>query len=260
MDDFGTFLHELNTGIRPHRFPLGLQPQPNGLVAQGGHLSVEMLLEAYSKGYFPWSGNDPIPWFCPTPRLLLFPEHIHVSKSLRKRIRKQNYTVRMDTQFRAVMEACSTIPRKHEEGTWITSNMIDAYEELHRLHIAHSVEVYMDNQLVGGLYGLSLGAGFFGESMFSRSANASKLALHHLCSCAPQLGLSFIDCQVVSNHLLSMGGVPIERRDYLALLAHHLQAPSHHYVWTHLSTQQEHSMLGLYSSDGLQSHAACIQE
>lgn len=231
MSFYDEMMKELSTGKRKPRFPKGLRPRSDGLVAVGGDLSPEMLVEAYSKGYFPWSGSPPIPWYCPQPRLLLFPNHIRVSRSLKKLIRKGKFKVTFDTCFRDVMKQCATIPRAHEDGTWITENMIEAYSVLHEHHIAHSIEVHLEGELCGGLYGLSLGHAFFGESMFAKEANASKVALVYLCEFLRQQAFDFVDCQVVTDHLVSMGAMPVPRKVYLTLLKRTLTASSHHYSW-----------------------------
>jgi leucyl/phenylalanyl-tRNA--protein transferase len=227
-----TLFQELATGKRPPRFPSGLRPRPDGLVAVGGDLSPEMLVEGYSKGYFPWSGEHPIPWYCPQPRGVLFPQHFHLSRSLRKVLKRKQFHVEFDTRFRDVIQACANTPRKHETDTWISPNMVDAYDELHRLRIAHSVEVFENGRLCGGLYGLTLGGAFFGESMFSLTPNASKVALHALCEVAREKQFDFIDCQVMTGHLMRMGAIPVPRKGYLALLRKTLLKTSHHYAWT----------------------------
>ena len=195
--------------------PRDLHPDEHGLVALGGRLSVPILIEAYSKGLFPWTGRHPIPWYSPDPRLILDPKALRVSRSLRKRIRRGDYTCRMDTAFRDVMRACATVPRPDQDGTWITPNMVRAYGELHDRHIAHSVEIYVDDQLVGGLYGIALGRAFFGESMFHRARDVSKLAFYHLCERLAAHDYHLVDCQQETAHLASLGAFAVPRGEYL---------------------------------------------
>lgn len=210
---------ELATGRRTHVLPREYLPDEFGLVHVGGDLSVPTIIEAYTKGCFPWTGEPPIPWFSPDPRLVLFPKEFRASKSLRKLARQNRYEIRFDRNFRGVMENCAAIPRKGEKGTWITGNMIEAYCALHVLRIAHSVEVYDQNdQLCGGLYGLAFGRAFFGESMFSWRPNTSKLALYALCRMLLPHRFDFIDCQQVTAHMLRMGAVPLRHREYRDLL------------------------------------------
>ncbi|PIE14687.1 MAG: leucyl/phenylalanyl-tRNA--protein transferase, partial [Proteobacteria bacterium] len=208
-------------------FPDVLCADADGLVWVGADLRPETVLEAYSRGLFPWRGDDPIPWYCPQPRAVLFPERFHASRSLRKLARQGRYEVDFDRDFRAVMTACARIPRAHEEGTWISPRMIDSYCELHRRGVAHSVEVRgRDGLLVGGLYGLTLGGFFFGESMFSAAPNSSKLALMALAANMAARGMELIDCQVPTRHLLGLGAEAIGRAAYLTRLARTLQRPS----------------------------------
>lgn len=183
--------------------------EPNGLLAVGGELSVERLLQGYALGIFPWfSEGDPILWWSPDPRMVLFPDELKISKSLQKRLKHAE--VRVDSDFRAVMQACAEAPRAGQNGTWILPEMIEAYCELHRLGHAHSVEVWQENELVGGLYGVGLGGVFFGESMFHRATDASKIALVHLA----RLGYGMIDCQMHTPHLASLGAREITRREF----------------------------------------------
>lgn len=192
--------------------------EPNGLLAVGGDLSPERLLSAYRRGIFPWFGQgDPILWWSPDPRTILRPREIRVSRSLRKRLRQRRLGVSMDRSFGAVIRACAA-PRSGEGGTWIVPRMINAYETLHRLGWAHSVEVWDAEQLVGGLYGVALGRAFFGESMFSRVSDASKIALVHLCDRLDSLGFGLIDCQMRTEHLVSLGAEEIPRALFVALL------------------------------------------
>ncbi len=191
---------------------------PNGLLAAGGDLSPDRLIDAYSKGIFPWFDKDqPILWWSPSPRAVLFPDQLHVSRSLRKTLRKQRYRVTMDTAFDQVIRACAE-PRDYGEGTWITEEMMDAYNQLHELGLAHSVEAWQDDQLMGGLYGVALGRIYFGESMFSRAADASKVAFVHLVNQLQEWGFQLIDCQVENPHLVSLGSTTIDRDRFKALL------------------------------------------
>jgi len=191
--------------------------QPNGLLAIGGELSPERLLAAYQRGIFPWFGlDDPIMWWSPDPRMVLFPHEFKVSHSLQKTLRKRAYELRTDTAFEQVMRACAA-PRNGESGTWIAEEMIAAYCELHRMGHAHSVEVWMDGELGGGLYGVALGAMFYGESMFSRKPDGSKIALAHLAAQWQRWhgthGL--IDCQMYTPHLASLGAREIPRTEFV---------------------------------------------
>jgi leucyl/phenylalanyl-tRNA--protein transferase len=178
-----------------------------------------MLLSAYEQGIFPWfNPEDPVLWQSPDPRFVIFPENLHVSRSMEKVLRQGIFTIRFDTSFREVMEGCATIERSGQDGTWITTDMLDAYCELHRLGFAHSAEAFFEGKLAGGCYGLLLGKVFFGESMFARVSNASKAAFLTLARLLFANGLAFIDCQVPTNHLRSLGGVEVPRRDFLDLL------------------------------------------
>lgn len=200
-------------------FPPADEAEPDGLIAIGGDLSVERLLQAYAHGIFPWfSDEDDIYWFSPDPRMVLFPDKFRISDSLIRIIKRQQYTIRFDTVFSQVIRACSIAPRPGQDGTWITGDFIDAYTELHVQGFAHSVEVFYEDTLVGGLYGLSLGAAFFGESMFFTMSNASKVALHALVERCRQCGLTFIDCQMETTHLLGLGATLLDRKNYLLLL------------------------------------------
>ena len=187
---------------------------PNGLLAAGGSLDADWLLAAYREGIFPWyEEGQPVLWWAPDPRLVLDPGRVAVSRSLRKLIRKQIYRISFDTAFTSVIEACQTSWGR-ENATWITPEMKAAYVNLHRLGHAHSVEVWRDEFLVGGLYGIALGKAFFGESMFSAQPNASKLALVALARQLESRGFGLIDCQVHSDHLVSMGAEALPRPDF----------------------------------------------
>ncbi|MEJ2308718.1 MAG: leucyl/phenylalanyl-tRNA--protein transferase [Gammaproteobacteria bacterium] len=194
------------------------ETEPDGLLAVGGDLSVTRLLNAYRAGIFPWfSANQPVLWWSPDPRTLLFPGKLHVSRSLRKRLRKGLFRVTFDTAFANVVDACASIPRSGQDGTWITPAMRQAYLALHRQGHAHSVEVWRQGELVGGLYGVAVGAAFYGESMFSRATDTSKIALVKLVDKLTDAGFAFIDCQVVTGHLLSLGAETVDREAFLRL-------------------------------------------
>lgn len=191
---------------------------PNGLLAFGGDLRPERIIAAYRRGIFPWyQEGEPILWWSPQPRAVLFPERIHISRSLRRVLRRRKFEVSMDRCFADVMRECGA-PTPDRPGTWITDAMREAYGELHRRGFAHSIEVWQSEKLVGGMYGIALGKVFFGESMFSRVTNASKVALVHLCGQLRQWGFAVIDCQVSSNHLRAMGACEIRRTEFQQLL------------------------------------------
>ncbi len=206
---------------------------PDGLLAAGGDLSPERLLFAYRHGIFPWyREGQPILWWSPDPRTLLFVDQMHISRSLRRRLRQSGFTAHFDTAFVDVISACAHTRRKQtESGTWITSAMQQAYAQLHRLGHAHSLEIFMDGELAGGLYGVALGGVFFGESMFSRRDNASKIALACLARQLSAWGFAFIDCQVYSEHLARLGSVCIPRIEFLRLLKKYTALPGNHDPW-----------------------------
>lgn len=202
------------------RFPPVELASPEGLLAMGGDLRSERLLEAYRNGIFPWySGDQPILWWSPDPRAVLVPSRLKISRSLRQTLRRGLFRVALDTDFAGVIKACAE-PRAQNPkgGTWITAEMIDAYCHLHEQGFAHSVEVRTDDDLVGGLYGVALGGAFFGESMFSRQSDASKVALAYLARQLDAWHFVQIDCQLPSPHLMSLGAIPVRRRDFLRLL------------------------------------------
>jgi leucyl/phenylalanyl-tRNA--protein transferase len=202
----------------PRLFPDPCFAESDGLLAVGGDLTPERLISAYAKGIFPWFSDDsPILWWSPDPRLVIFPQELKISRSLRQVIRRGEFDVTVDGAFREVMSACGET-RRGGEGTWITEDMLAAYCGLFELGLAHSVECRRDGVLTGGLYGVALGGAFFGESMFSTVSNASKVALCALTAAVIELGFEFIDCQLVTRHLLSMGAVPVPRTDYLEML------------------------------------------
>ena len=221
-----------------YRFPdveLALT-EPDGLLAIGGDLSTPRLLSAYHQGIFPWYNEDqPILWWSPNPRAVLFPEELKISRSLRKTLRKNLFEFRFDTAFARVLHACAA-PRAKQDGTWITREMAQAYEQMHRLGYAHSVEVWQGQELVGGLYGIALGQVFFGESMFSRVSDASKVALVALVERMQKHKFQLIDCQVASAHLSSLGARNIPRKEFSALLKVHCTPP---FKACHWSTPME---------------------
>jgi len=189
--------------------------EPNGLLAAGGDLSPQRLIAAYQRGIFPWSSTDePLLWWSPDPRMVLIPDEIRITRSLAKTLRNANYEVRLDTAFDAVITACATKPREGQNGTWITGDMRAAYNRLHQLGFAHSVETWIDGQLTGGLYGIAIGRAFFGESMFAHVRDASKIALAHLCAHLKIRSFGIIDCQMKTAHLASMGAGPISRDEF----------------------------------------------
>ncbi len=216
-------------------FPSVERASPEGIVAMEGNLSPGMLLSAYKQGIFPWySEGEPILWWSPDPRMVLFPEKIHISKSMHRSFKRGGFSFSMDNNFTEVVDSCGGISRKHEDSTWITSEMKDAYTHLHELGYGHSLEVWEDNELVGGLYGLSLGSVFFGESMFSRKTNASKAAFIILAQTLGNIGFSMIDCQLYTPHLESLGAVKINRKEYLRLLNKGLAVGTHRGNWFNL--------------------------
>ncbi len=207
--------YPLNSSFPPLEHALA---EPNGLLAAGGDLSPERLLDAYSQGIFPWFNEDePILWWSPDPRMVLFPNELKISPSMRKTLRKKNYQIRTDSHFTLVMEACAR-PRKNQAGTWIHPQMIAAYTKLHEMGWAHCVETWVDDKLVGGLYGVSIGRIFFGESMFSLIPDASKIALVHLVQQLQLWQFDLIDCQVRTPHLASLGAREISRKQFREVL------------------------------------------
>lgn len=191
--------------------------QPNGLLAIGGDLSPARLLRAYAQGIFPWYNPDePILWWCPDPRAVLDPRRFHVSHSLAKRLKRRDVDLSMDLAFDEVLAGCAA-RRRQGRGTWLGEDMRRAYQRLHELGHAHSVEVWRGDRLVGGLYGVAVGRMFYGESMFSRETDASKIALHALCRQLVAWDFALIDCQIPSAHLASLGAVELPRREFLEL-------------------------------------------
>lgn len=205
--------------------------EPDGLLAAGGDLDPERLLAAYVRGIFPWYDHgQPILWWSPDPRCVLFPAELHISRRLRQHIRKSSATLTFNHRFDAVVKACAG-RRRSQQGTWITPEMIDAYTQLHRDGWAHSIEVVDNGELVGGLYGLCIGRVFFGESMFSGDANASKLAMLGLTRHMLEHGLELLDCQMVSRHLLSMGATTLPRAQFTRRLKSACEPPNRYLDW-----------------------------
>ncbi len=191
----------------------------NGLLAIGGDLSIQRLLLAYSRGIFPWySSGSPIMWWSPDPRMVLFPDNFKLFKSLRNTLNKKIFNIKTDENFEEVIEHCAKVPRKDQSGTWITSEMIKAYTRLHNKGYCHSVETYYKGELVGGLYGVSLGHAFFGESMFTLKRDASKVALFHLVEKLRSWNFDLIDSQQETRHLKSLGAKAIPRSEFLSML------------------------------------------
>ena len=187
-----------------------------GLLAVGGGLAPERILHAYCMGIFPWGTYEGHPlWYSPAPRMVMFPDEFRLTRSLRKTLRSGRFSVRLDHDFPATIAACASTPRPGQDGTWISSEMNNAYCQLHELGWAHSVETYLDGQLVVGLYGLAIGRMFYGESMFSHCTDASKVAFAHLISALRQMHFGLIDCQMHTDHLASLGAREIERGDFL---------------------------------------------
>jgi leucyl/phenylalanyl-tRNA--protein transferase len=208
------------TGKIQFNFPDPELAEPDGLLAVGGNLAPETLITAYANGIFPWyNEGQPLLWWCPDPRTVLYPEQVHISRSLGKLLRKGKYQVTCDLAFERVIKACAGVRINNPGGeSWITADMEKAYIHLHRIGIAHSVECWQDERLAGGLYGISLGSIFFGESMFSNESDASKVALVYICRHLAEKFIRLIDCQVSSDHILSMGATMIPRRDFLEIV------------------------------------------
>ena len=221
-------------------FPDPRRAGPNGLVALGGDLSAGRLVRAYRSGIFPWT-DDPIPrWYSPDPRMILQPEAFRLSRKAAALERKRPFEIKANTDFIGVMRGCATMRRKHEFGTWISPTFLEAYTELHRRGYAHSIEAWKDGRLVGGIYGLHLGACFFGESMFHTEDNASKFALAALMRRGLAAGWLFLDAQIPSAHIHSHGGIHVSRLTYLSLLREGLSRPTDWDLWNHpLSDERE---------------------
>ncbi|HIB28311.1 MAG TPA: leucyl/phenylalanyl-tRNA--protein transferase [Candidatus Thioglobus sp.] len=189
---------------------------PNGLIGVGGELTTKRLIDAYQQGIFPWySEGEPVIWYSPNPRMVITPDKLHISKSLQKTLNRQNFEIKVDQNFTQVMSRCRSVVRKDQEGTWIDNEMIKAYSALHLSGLARSIEVFKGDELVGGLYGVSMGKVFFGESMFSLERDASKIAFVHLLK---NMDYDLVDCQVENPHLKSLGAFNIERSAFIKLL------------------------------------------
>ncbi len=215
-------------------FPDPRLASDEGLLAYGGDLSPDRLIAAYKKGIFPWySQGDPILWWSPNPRLLLYPENFKVRKSFRRVLRSGKFTVTFDQRFPDVIRKCATVYREGQESTWIVREIEEAYIRLHEEGFAHSVEVYKEGKLVGGLYGIALGKAFFGESMFSLVPDASKVAFKALSDVLGSRGYDFIDCQMKTDHMLSLGAEVVERDIFLDALEKTLEKPTDFGSWQH---------------------------
>jgi leucyl/phenylalanyl-tRNA--protein transferase len=213
-------------------FPPPELAEENGVLAVGGDLREERLILAYSSGIFPWPHEGlPLLWHSPDPRTVLVPKDLHVGRSLEKSIRRGHYEVRLDTAFRQVMRGCSQKERPNQDGTWITDEMVEGYVALYRRGLAHSIEAWQGEELVGGLYGISLGGAFFGESMFAEAPDASKVAFATLVRQLDRWGFDFVDCQVHTEHLERFGAVPWSRTRFLAALKKALKKPTRVGPW-----------------------------
>ena len=217
-------------------FPPTEEAEGDGLLAVGGDLTKDRLLSAYSNGIFPWyEAGQPILWWSPDPRMVLIPEELKISRSLRKVLRKQHFEIRFDSAFQQVIKGCADVRTLQGDGTWIIPEMQQAYTELHQEGFAHSVESWMDGELTGGLYGISLGQCFFGESMFSTRNDSSKVALVALVEFSKQVGIKMIDCQMATAHLLSLGASEIKRKVFMKNLKIHLEEPTLKGSWNNSS-------------------------
>ena len=212
-------------------FPDPSKADPKGLLAWGGDLKKERILSAYMQGIFPWyNADDPLLWWSPDPRLILKTKDVKVSRSLKKSLKK--FEIRFDTNFKKVMSLCRDVRIENGEDSWISDELIEVFSSLHVEHFAHSVESYYKGELVGGLYGLYLGGMFCGESMFSTKSDASKSALVALCSKVDELGGDFIDCQIPTEHLKSMGAIEIKRDEFLSMVENSLETKSYFGSWS----------------------------
>ena len=208
-------------------FPSTDEAEDDGLLAIGGDLNKERLLEAYRSGIFPWyEDGQPILWWSPDPRLILMPEELKISRSLRKVLNRNHFEIRFDTAFKQVIKNCADIRIDQGEGTWIIPEMQDAYIELHNEGFAHSIETWLEGELAGGLYGISLGQCFFGESMFSKTKDSSKVALVALVEFSKKFGIKMIDCQMSTAHLISLGAKEIKRKVFIENLKKFLKKPT----------------------------------
>lgn len=223
------FLARLSDKIE---FPPAHLARPDGLLCFGGDLSAKRLICAYENGIFPWfSENEPLLWWSPDPRLVLFPKRLHISRSLKKKIRKQPFTITIDLAFEQTIHACAAARQNQRQETWIVPAMIEAYVNLHRLGWAHSIETWQGSTLVGGLYGVSIGGSFFGESMFSIESDASKIALVALSELLQKYRFDLIDCQVTTNHLMGMGAVEIPRSAFIKIIRSSIQRDINPDIW-----------------------------
>lgn len=214
-------------------FPDPREADPEGLVASGGDLNPQRVLAAYAQGIFPWpyDARTPLLWFSPDPRMVLRPAELHVSRSLQKTIKKRLFDIRFDTAFNDVIRQCAKIRRPGQRGTWITEEIIRAYGKLHEMGFAHSAEAWSEDKLVGGVYGISLGAAFFGESMFALRPDASKAAFVTLVKQLQAWNFQFLDCQIYTEHLARFGATPWPRADFLNALAKALKEPTRQGPW-----------------------------
>ena len=230
----------LPLGKDPSKFPDPRLASDEGLLAYGGDLSSDRLLAAYKKGIFPWfSKGDPILWWSPNPRLLLYPNKFKLRKSFRRVLRSGKFTVTFDKRFEDVIRYCATVPREGQHSTWIVDEMIEAYIRLHKEGYAHSVEVYKEGELVGGLYGIAYGKAFFGESMFSLVPDASKVAFKALSDVLGRRGYDFIDCQMKTDHMISLGAEVIERDLFLDALEEAIEKTTDFGSWQHFTWEYE---------------------
>ncbi|BDQ36009.1 leucyl/phenylalanyl-tRNA--protein transferase [Pseudodesulfovibrio nedwellii] len=213
-------------------FPDPEEADPDGLLAVGGDLSPQRLLTAYANGIFPWYGDDsPILWWSTNPRLVVFPEEFHMPRSLHRVLNKGTFTFTMDTRFSSVIRQCACSPRPEQDGSWIVDDMIEAYIQLHELGYAHSVEAWQGDDLVGGLYGVSLGSVFYGESMFYHVSDASKAAFAVLVEQLRKWNFSLIDCQQTTHHLLRFGARELQRYQFLQMIREGMERPSREGRW-----------------------------
>lgn len=220
-------------------FPAPPEYEDHGIVAVGGDLSIQRLILAYQHGIFPWyNETDPITWWCPIQRMVLRPSEVKVSKSSRNLLNRGKFTVTADTCFTEVIDHCQKVPRPGQQGTWLNEELKEALKELHRQGYAHSIECFEDGELVGGLYGLSMGRMFFGESMFSLVSNASKIAFIRMNQTLEKLNFSLVDCQIYNPHLESLGAYEIPREEFLAMLKSNPFNKTLRGKWTHYFDEQ----------------------
>ena len=214
------------------QFPDPLLADDDGLVAVGGEISPDYLIAAYSQGLFPWyNAGEPVLWWSPNPRMILEPRNFKCSKSLRQALQNKKFNVKVDVNFSLVIEQCAAVSRRDQKGTWINDDIIQGYCDLHEMGLAHSVETYQGDKLVGGLYGVSLGNSFFGESMFHLVNDASKVALYYLCQMLLSWNYDFIDAQQSTAHLRSLGAVDIDREEFIDRLKRTLSVKTRKGKW-----------------------------